>query len=280
MTVRSLMVTNISLKAYRQSREVLLTSIITELSADERFASAWLTGSYARGDADDVSDLDLQVVVVDPYSDVLCAREEQVSHKTTAGRLALFSKFGETALIHENNNNAPPGGTFTFVIYAGSALMVDWVLVPEMNIERPFHSLLLFDKANIPVSPPPEPEELEQRKKAVAEMWAFFWMMTAITIKYSIRNDNVFVTRWLEVLHGLVEEIERQLRGEPAEYIRGSLTQLQPTREKQIESLRELCSQMLELKTSVSEFISAEPATPISEIDELFTLAHNSTHQS
>lgn len=263
-----------SLKTYRQSREVLLTSIITELSGDERCIAAWLGGSYARNDADEVSDLDIRIVIAEPYRETLCARQEQVSQKTTPERLALFSKFGKPALIHENNNNAPEGGTFTFVLYSDSALMVDWTLLPQKNAERPSQALLLFDKVNLPVSPPPEPEELEQSKKYVAERWAFFWMMTAITIKYIIRNDDVFVTRWLEVLHGLVEEIERQLRAEPLEYIRGSLTQLQPTREKQIESIRSLCRTMQALTPQIEQFSEMALDSPWKEIKTLLALAN------
>lgn len=262
-----------NLEAYRQSREVLLTSLITELSADERCVAAWLTGSYARNDADDVSDLDLTVVIAGPYSETLCFRQEQVSHHTTPERLALFSKFGRPALIHENNNNAPEGGTFTFVLYSSTSLMVDWTLRPQKSAERPFQSRILFDKANIPVSPAPEPDELEQSKKSVAETWAFFWMMTAITIKYVIRQDDVFVTRWLEVLHGLVEEIERQLHRKPRQYIRGSLSTLQPTREEQIESLRSLCSKMKSLAPQIADFSGKTLALPSEEIETLLALA-------
>ena len=263
-----------NLEAYSQSREVLLTSIITELSADERCAAAWLTGSYARNDSDPVSDLDIVVVIAEPYSDILCARQEPVSHKTTPERLALFSRFGQPASIHENNNNAPEGGTFTFILYSGSSLMIDWTLIPQKSAERPFQSLLLFDKANIPVSPAPEPEELEQSKKSVAEIWAFFWMMTAITIKYVIRQDDVFVTRWLEVLHGLIEEIERQLHREPQHYMRGSLSKLQTTREKQIEALRELLLKMQKLHPALQDFTGSELAVPVTEIDFLLSLAN------
>ena len=265
---------NPSLKTYQQSREVLLTSIITELSSDERCAAAWLAGSYARNDADEVSDLDIRIVIVEPHSEILCARQEQVSQKTTPERLALFSKFGKPALIHENNNNASEGGTFTFVLYSDSALMVDWTLLPQKNAERPFQSLLLFDKVNIPVSSPPEPEELEQSRKYIAEQWAFFWMMSAVTIKYIIRNDNVFVTRWIEVLQGLVEEIERQLRGEPSEYIRGSRTQLQSTREKQIESIRSLCRTMQALTPQIEQFSGVTLVPPWKEIETLLALAN------
>jgi predicted nucleotidyltransferase len=265
------------LEAYLQSRNVLITSLVNELSNDERLIAAWLTGSYARHDADAVSDLDLNLVVAEPYAKILCERQEQVSHKTAHKRLELFSRFGEPALIHENNNNAPKDGTFTFVLYSGSALMIDWTLIPQTIAERPYSSLLLFDKGNIPVSVPPAPEELEESKKSVAEIWAFFWMMTAITIKYIVREDLVFVQEWLEHLHGMVREIERRLERVPWQnaYLRGSVSKLQPTHEKQIESLKQLCERMKELKSKVAEFTGSEPLMPVAEIETLFSLTKN-----
>ena len=266
-----------NLKAYRQRCEALLTQITQELSRDERFLAAWLTGSYGRNDADEVSDLDIKVVVDKPYGELLCARQEQVSHKTTEERLALFSKFGKPAIIHENNHNAPENGTFTFVLYAGSALMIDWVMMPKMNVERPFQSVLLFDKGNIPVSAPPAPEELEESKKTAAEIWAFFWMMTAVVTKYIIRGDLVFVQNWLEQLHGLIREIERRIERLPWQqtYTRGSLSQLQSTHEKQTESLRQLCKRMQELKPKVAKFTESELLMPLEEIEMLLSLSNN-----
>lgn len=263
------------LEAYRQSREALLAKIITELSNDERFIAAWLTGSYARKEADNVSDLDLHIVVAQAYSAVLCVRQEQVSHKTTEERFALFSKFGTPALIHENNNNAPENGTFTFVLYAGSALMVDWVMIPEANAHRPFHSLLLFDKANLPISAPPVAEELEASKKAVAEQWASFWMMTAVTIKYILRADLVFVQEWLEHLHNLVREIERRMERKSWQevYVRGSVSQFQPTQVKQIESLQQLIVKMQSLAPKITNFTGEELTAPLTEIEFLLSLA-------
>lgn len=262
--------------AYRQSREALLTQITQELSGDKRFLAAWLTGSYGRNEADEVSDLDIKVVVDKPYSEILCARQEQISHKTTEERLELFSRFGEPAIIHENNHNAPENGTFTFVLYSGSALMIDWVMMPQMNAERPFQSVLLFDRGNIPVSSPPAPEDLKESKKTAAEIWAFFWMMTAVTTKYIIRNDLVFVQNWLEQLHGLIREIERRIEGLPWQqlYTRGSLSQFQPTREKQIKSLRHLCKRMQELKPKVAKFTESEPLMPLAEVEFLLSLAN------
>src|SRR5512143_811598 len=102
-----------SLNTYRANRDELLARIIHALSNDERFVAAWLTGSFGRNDADALSDLDLTLVVSDAYSGNLCKRNEQVSSQTTAERLDLFSQFGTPAIIHENNHNAPEGGTFT-----------------------------------------------------------------------------------------------------------------------------------------------------------------------
>jgi hypothetical protein len=234
--------------------------------------AAWLTGSYARNDADEMSDLDLNVVVADPYADLLCSRPEQVSHQTTSERLSIFRKFGQPALIHENNNNAPRNGTFTFVLYSDSALMVDWTLIPQTNAERPIQSLLLFDKANIPLSSPSTTEEVEESKKAVSEQWAFFWMMTAITIKYVLREDSVFVTHWLEHLHRITRDIERRINSEPWKYTRGSLTQAQTSREIQIESIRQLCKRMQELGPKVDEFTNSELFIPLTEIETLLSL--------
>jgi predicted nucleotidyltransferase len=266
------------LEVYRQSRDTLLARIVAELSNDERFAAAWLTGSYSRDNEDEVSDLDITVVVAGSHSDILCARQEQVSHKTTPERLALFSRFGTPALIHENNNNAPEGGTFTFVLYAESALMVDWILIPFARAKRPHLSRLLFDKANITPLPQREREELEQSKKDVAEQCAFFWMMTAITIKYIIRGDLVFVQIWLEELHKLIREIERRMEGISwlQAYVRGSVSQFQPTREKQIASLRELVLKMQRLYPAIQEFTGSELAAPAAEIEFLFSLADES----
>ncbi len=265
----------LTLESYHELRNSLLTRISETLSKDERFAAAWLTGSISRDEADSLSDIDLSLVVSDGYSANLCERFEQVSARASPERYALFSQFGTPALIHENNNNAPAGGTFTFVMYAESALMVDWILIPQSKAVRPPLSKLLFEKAGIPGSSAPEPEDLEQSKKSVAEMWAFFWMMTAVTIKYTLRDDGVFVTEWIERLHNLVYDIERRLNREPWKYKHGSRSTLQPTREKQVESLHTLSNRMLELKDRVSEFIGSEPAAPLAEIETLLSLAVN-----
>ena len=265
-----------SLKSYHEQRDLLLIKITETLSKDAQFVAGWLTGSYGKNNEDLVSDIDLSLVVSDKYSEKLCQRLEQVSAQTSLERYSLFSQFGTPALIHENNNNAPEDGTFTFVLYSESAVMVDWVLIPHSKAKRSHQSKLLFDKVGIPVSSPSQPEELEQSKKSVAENWAFFWMMTTITIKYILREDAVFVAQWIENLHKINHDIERRIKQEPWVYTRGSLSQLQPTREKQIESIRQLCKKMLDIKTRIKEFIGTEPVTPpLAEIETLLSLTNN-----
>lgn len=254
------------------SRESLLTKIIETFSNDDRFVAGWLTGSLSRNLADEFSDIDINLVVATENSAVLCNRLEQVSGQTSSERLSLFSQFGKIVLIHENNYNAPEGGSFTFTLYAESAISVDWVLISQDKAKRPAGSKLLFDKVGISVLPSPEPESIEENKKAVAERWAFFWMMTSITVKYLKREDGVFVNYWLENLHSILQDIERRVDGKPWEYTRDSLSKLQPTQEKQVESIKELTEQALRLNPKVATFIGFEPATPIQEIERILSL--------
>jgi hypothetical protein len=152
--------------------------------------------------------------------------------------------------------------------------MIDWVLVPQIKAIRPIQSRLLFEKTAVPMEPAPKPENMEQSTKYVAEQWAFFWMMTAVTIKYIHREDGVFAAEWIEHLHRLMHEIERRLNRESGHYTRGSLSKLKPTCEKQLESIHELCDRMQELKSRVAEFTGSEPAMPSAEIELLLSLAN------
>jgi len=95
-----------NLDVYREQRDALLAGMIETLAADERFAAGWLTGGYAGTEVDALSDIDISIVVMDPFSEVLCRRLEQVSPQASPDRTSLFRQFGTPALIHENNNNS------------------------------------------------------------------------------------------------------------------------------------------------------------------------------
>lgn len=261
------------LKAYSTARKTLLTEIIKTLSGDDRVVAAWLTGSFSRNETDPVSDLDLTAVVADQYGDTLCARPWQTSAQTTQERLEWIGRFGQPVVIYENHSNAPAGGTSTFVLYAQSALMADWMLVPEAKAQRPPQAQVLLDKVGIPVSRLPEPESLEQRAKSASDTIAFFWMMTAIIVKYIVRGDGVFVQCWLEELTRMVGEVERLIKGEVGHYRRGSLTTVATAREDHIGTIHRLSEHMLHLMPEVARIGGYVSSSPLPTIEVLLKLA-------
>src|SRR5437868_5689604 len=101
----------------RAERAALLQRAIALLKADERVCAAWLFGSLGRGDADDLSDLDLWVVVEDEHiEEIVAARRDYVA------RLA------EPLLMEEAPQNAPAGGGYLLALYGGDGgpHQVDW----------------------------------------------------------------------------------------------------------------------------------------------------------
>jgi hypothetical protein len=263
---------NNDLQAYARRRDALLSTLTATLSTDERFIAGWLTGSVGRGEQDELSDLDLTLVVAEPYASTLCSRPWQVAGKTTAERLALFSTFGEPAVIHENNNNAPEGGTFTCVIYKQLVGVVDWILRPAATAERPPDSRLLWDRMGIPLVAPPPAAPVEQRASEAAELVAFFWMMAFVTAKYIGRGRHVFVNSWLQQLAYLGDEVEQRLKGETWHYRSGSHITLQPIRESQLALLRQLCERIQTLMPGVVALGGSVPPRPMETLEQLLSI--------
>lgn len=123
--------------------------------------AAWLTGSYSHDQQDSLSEIDINIVVAEGFTGVLCHRPYQVSSQTIPERLALFDQFGEIAMLHENNHNAPLGGTFTNTIYAKTDIVIDWILIPQIEAKRPSPSYLIFNRVGITESLPVTPEIME-----------------------------------------------------------------------------------------------------------------------
>jgi len=265
--------TTISIQTYTEKREQLLAKIVETISQDDRFVAAWLTGSYSRSIQDALSDIDISIVVGEKDSDLLCQRLALISSQTTAERMAIFEQFGEIVFLHENNHNAPEGGTFTCTGYAQTAVVIDWILVPQKTARRSFPSQLLFDRAGITEAPPIVAETLEQRAEKASEISAFFWMMMTITIKYLVREDSVFVVTWLEELHKMLREIRRLVAGEPYRYQGGSLTTIIPDFERQIEAIYELGSEMEELMPEIEMIRGFVRPSPMSTLEILLSFA-------
>jgi predicted nucleotidyltransferase len=95
------------LAAYARQRDDLLARIVGVLDADMRVRSAWLSGSFGRGDADAWSDFDLHVAVED---DELAG--------FWAARYDLYAHVGRPVLVQpEMKSNAQPGAHFQLVVF-------------------------------------------------------------------------------------------------------------------------------------------------------------------
>ena len=269
-----------SLEVYKENRDTLLGTITDALTNDERFVAAWLTGSYARGEADAVSDIDLTVVVGDAFGESLCRRGAMVTARPVTERLLFFSQFGDPANVHENNNNAPEGGAFTSVLYQPSAHIVDWILVPYSKARRPGAARVLFEHLRVPVAPPPVPLDSATLVEKVPEMIAYFWMMLAVVSKYLVRREWGLARCRLNELNTLALDVERLLAGQPDEY-RGRLNhQLPPTA-----TAEELATVVVSLSRKMEEQmidagrmgIVLRPA-PMESINTLLLLSESRKH--
>ena len=229
-------------EAYAAARDDLLRRAARTLEADPRFAAAWLTGSFGRGEEDTFSDIDLVIAVYDQNSAELCGREPLVSAGSSPARLALFRKIGEPANIHENHHNAPPTGSFSAVLYREPSVIVDWTLIPLSSAERTVQSRLLFDKVGVPEQAlkPDALLQAEERMEKIAERAAFFWMMAAVTAKYILRGRSRTVQGLLHQVAQVVGDLERlhEIRGESIPDL------LYVTQGEQAERLLALCDRV------------------------------------
>jgi hypothetical protein len=65
--------------AFRPHHQTVVDRFVLACRSDDRVAAAFLSGSYARGAADEFSDLDLNLVATDAgFPDVICHREDFV----------------------------------------------------------------------------------------------------------------------------------------------------------------------------------------------------------
>lgn len=249
--------------AYVQARTDLLEQITHTLQRDERFVAAWLAGSFGRGEQTWLSDLDLHVIVSDPFSPSLCATPWQTGAKTTAERLTLFRQFGTPGLIFERTTHANPmSGVLTNVVYQESAQSVDWMLIPQAKAHREYPSLLLFDHVGLPKPPAPEPESLEQRLERASMHVGFFWIVACGSARALVANKlPLFYSSLLDLERAMLE-VKAALRGERAPYLKSTEQQIDVRHEMCAALLRRLCDEMESLMPHVVHLGGSVPASP------------------
>lgn len=256
-------------------RNRFIEALVALLMEDGAFVAAWLSGSIARGADDAGSDVDVAIVVTDEAAQTFCARPRQLAGYTTPDRSAFFALFGEPAIIHENQNNAPDGGSFTCVVYT-SLLTVDWVFVPHTGATRPAGTHLLFEKAPIPLEVIP-PLSVAERANRASERVAFFWMMITIGVKLLRRGDAVRMHQQLAGLEPLIAEVRVLLAGAPFVYPTTSSFQLATTVDEQIALVRCMCDDVLALSPAILVLGGYLQERPMAVVEVLLSLPGAST---
>jgi hypothetical protein len=264
---------NRSIQEHQQQRDRLIADIVEKTYADRRFVAAWLTGSLGRGTADALSDVDLTLVVKNDSAAELCMRERAVTASPNDHRMELFRQFGRPTMVHENNHNAPDGGTFTAVLYHPSSIIVDWTLIPQAQAFLPDTPHLLFAKEPVPkqlapILPVPERDDV----KLAADI-AFFWMMSLITAKYIVRGIEVLAVCWLDELGKLAGDIERQLAGQPWQYQPAQPSTLPNSANAQALELRALCRRMERALPALPELGDNDPALTLQAVEMILGLS-------
>ncbi len=169
---------------YQRQRDILLQRILSQLQQDRRITAAWLVGSLGRGNGDELSDLDLWLMVTQDSI-------TQLVHE----RRSFVAQFGDPVLYVEAPQNGPDGGGFLDVCYdAPSApLLVDWIWQPETLASPPGQTKLLFDHTGLTrqakaiqfTNQPASDEYLSTPMHFIS----FFWMMLMVTAKYVARQS-------------------------------------------------------------------------------------------
>lgn len=260
---------------YRANRDALLQHILAALSTDKRFVAAWLTGSLALGEGDDLSDLDLSVAVSDDYADRLCSCSPvAITQNTSPERLALYEQFGQPLILREDRSWLGEGSCFNHVSYRETAEVVDWVFLPQSKAQRPAQSRVLFDKVGIPVAPPPAVESLEERRAFASRDVGFFWLMTTVTLKYLLRHDTVAFYGFTGALYWAIQEVKKRIAGEGWQYQRANYP-LAGTLQEQIALVRQFCNEMLALMPEVVKIGGDVSEDPMSVIEVWLSMAES-----
>jgi predicted nucleotidyltransferase len=187
------------LHARRAERDILLERATALLMDDARVVAAWLFGSLGREDADDLSDIDLRVVVADRYSEAI-----------NATRREYVERLGKPLLIEEAPGNAPVGGAYLLVLYDSRAGLqhVDWTWQPQSHAQIPHEARVLFDRIGIPPIRAPESITDTERAARVTERVIFFWAMSPIAAKFVARRQRRSTLTMISMIERALHDVQ------------------------------------------------------------------------
>ena len=174
---------NSRLSEFAKERQLLLDRIVSCLENDSRVVATWLLGSLGRAESDELSDIDIWVVVSDEFI-----------QKVSQQRRQFVSQLGIPLLVVEAPNNAPRTGAYLMVYYQSdiAPLQVDWYWQPQSAAFIPPDTKLLFDRAGLKAAAKPieftDSDPDPNLTESPIHMVSYFWAMLLITTKYAMRS--------------------------------------------------------------------------------------------
>ena len=272
-----------SLAARKRTLSEYVERIHAVLEADDRVQAAWLTGSLARGDSDDLSDIDLVVVVSD--SDLT---------GIVTNRYDFVAQVGTPVLLLENPQNAPPGGAYLLALYPGEAgpMHVDWFLEPLSGSRVPDDAEVLFDRYGLRIIAGDEWRALHHSSPdsnvgfpvelphPITQQITFFWAMSVIVAKYIARRDGKTVERMMRVVAAALDDVEKQagiraIAVEPRSIRTSGIESATP--EQQFSLLRSFSTEALSLHRQIVAAGQKVPAEAVPHILRFFDLTEAMT---
>ncbi len=177
-----------ALAEHQEDRGELLASLSTFLRNDPRVRAAWLWGSFGKGEADDLSDLDPWIVVAD----------EAVGEMGAALRFYV-EQTGSFITGGESIHNAPPRGGFFSSLHAGrhGLLHVDCYWQAASAMAEVPEKAVLFNRLrepataphSLPVTPVPI-ASLTEEEARIEDGIGFTWLMLSIAAKTLARYPD------------------------------------------------------------------------------------------
>jgi hypothetical protein len=176
---------------WTEERDGLLAHIVRSLEGDHRVRAVWLAGSQGRGSADDWSDSDLGIVLIDEAMPRLLAEPLQFVRAITP-----------TVMHMESPQNAPAGGTHVLTMIPGhfGPQQVDWYWLPESSATRPVDTRLVFERRSIPVTPALPPLTAGEIETALKASLRDTLQMAFMVGKHLRRQDLAAALRALDYM--------------------------------------------------------------------------------
>lgn len=180
-------------------RQQWLARMTQLLWADRTLAAAWLAGSLGRGDEDDLSDIDLWVIVADTFISGVLSNPH-----------GFVGRFEKPILLEAAPQNAPPGGAYVLALYARETgpLQVDWYWQQVSDARIPPDARLLFDRVGIRSADLPVPPVGAERAELLAAKVAFQWAMLSIAAKKVARRHSRAALAMIGTIERTIAEMQ------------------------------------------------------------------------